>query len=52
MKVKTKVVIMTFKEYKDFEEVASDKKYARNVSYYDPSKGWVLDLENKIPDNK
>lgn len=39
--------IMTFKEYADYEEVASKEKYRRNVSYYNPTEGWVLDLRRK-----
>lgn len=43
------MTIMTFREYKDFVREASKDEYQRNVSYYDPSKGWVLDLNHKIP---
>lgn len=39
--------ILTFKEYSEFNRVASNQEYSRNVSFYDPSKGWVLDLERK-----
>lgn len=40
--------MMTFKEYKDFQREAVKEQYKRNVSYYDPTKGWVLDLNRKI----
>lgn len=40
--------IQTFKEYADFVREASKAEYKRNVSYYDPTKGWVLDLSRKI----
>lgn len=39
--------IMTFKEYADYEKVASKEKYRRNVSYYNPTEGWMLDLRRK-----
>lgn len=39
--------ILTFKEYAEFNRVASSEKYSRNVSFYDPVKGWVLELERK-----
>jgi hypothetical protein len=39
--------ILTFKEYSEFNRVASNEEYSRNVSFYDPVKGWVLDLERK-----
>lgn len=41
--------ILTFKEYAEFNRVASNEKYSRNVSFYDPVKGWVLELERKPP---
>ena len=40
--------IMTFQEYNEFEKLALKEQYRRNVSYYDPCKGWVLDLSRKI----
>jgi hypothetical protein len=40
--------ILTFKEYAEFNRVASSEQYSRNVSFYDPMKGWVLDLSRKI----
>lgn len=40
--------IMTFREYKDFDKESSKEEYRRNISYYDPTKGWVLDLSHKI----
>ena len=40
--------LMTFREYKDFNREASKTQYQRNVSYYDPTQGWVLDLNHKI----
>lgn len=40
--------MMTFKEYADLARFASNDKYRRNVTYYDPCKGWVLDLTRKI----
>jgi hypothetical protein len=39
---------MTFKEYKDFENVAGQQEYRNNVTYYDPTKGWIIDLKRKI----
>jgi hypothetical protein len=38
--------IMTFKEFADLAVAAKDKNMP-NVSYYDPTKGWVLALESK-----
>jgi len=42
--------ILTFKEYSEFNRVASNEEYSRNVSFYDPVKGWVLDLNRKQED--
>jgi hypothetical protein len=42
------MTIMTFKEYKDFEREAVKEQYRRNVSYYDPMRGWVLDTSWKL----
>lgn len=44
--------ILTFKEYSEFNSVADTESYRRNVSFYDPSKGWVLDLSRKIKEHK
>ena len=38
--------IMTFKEFADLAAVARDKNVP-DISYYDPTKGWVLALESK-----
>jgi hypothetical protein len=38
--------IMTFKEFADLAVAAKDKNIP-NVSYYDPTKGWVLTFESK-----
>ena len=40
--------VMTFREYADFTKEAQKEQYQRNVSYYDPQRGWVLDLSRKI----
>lgn len=42
--------ILTFKEYAEFDRVASKEKYKRNVSFFDPTEGWVLDLHKKKAD--
>lgn len=42
------MAIMTFREYNDFDKFCENKKFQRNVSYYDPQKGWILDLDHKI----
>lgn len=42
------MTIMTFREYKDFDREARKEEYKHNVSYYDPMRGWVLDLDRKI----
>ena len=42
--------ILTFKEYTDFIKVAGEEQYRRNVSFYNPQEGWVLDLSRKIKD--
>ena len=39
--------ILTFREYQEFDRVSSKEEYRRNISYYDPQKGWVLDLGKK-----
>lgn len=39
--------ILTFKEYAEFDRVASKERYKRNVSFFDPVEGWVLDLHKK-----
>jgi hypothetical protein len=44
--------ILTFKEYSEFLAVAENESYRRNVSYYDPMKGWILDLSRKIKESK
>lgn len=44
--------ILTFKEYSEFQSVANNEEYRRNVSFYDPRKGWVLDLSRKIKEHK
>jgi len=42
--------ILTFKEYSEFNRIASKEEYSRNVSFYDPVKGWILDLGRKTED--
>jgi hypothetical protein len=44
--------IMTFKEYDEFNKVSSEEQYRRNVTYYDPMEGWVIDLKRKAKDFK
>ena len=39
--------ILTFKEYNEFERVANNSKYKRNISFYNPMECWVLDLHRK-----
>ena len=42
--------IMSFKEYADFNRAASSEQYKRNVTYYDPCQGWVIDVRRKTSD--
>lgn len=44
--------ILTFREYSEFLSVANKEDYRWNVSFYDPSKGWVLDLSRQIKEQK
>jgi hypothetical protein len=39
--------LMTFKEYSDFLRVAEQTEFRENISYYDPTKGWVLNVRRK-----
>lgn len=38
---------MTFLEYSEFERISSKEDFKRNISFYDPTKGWVLDPNKK-----
>jgi hypothetical protein len=44
--------LMTFKEYDEFNKVSSEEQYRRNVTYYDPMEGWIIDLKRKAKDFK
>ncbi|MCA6385519.1 MAG: hypothetical protein IM620_18740 [Cytophagales bacterium] len=39
--------IMTFKEYSQMMDAALFRYEENNISYYDPTKGWVLTFESK-----
>lgn len=43
--------IMTFKEYSQMMEAALYRYDQSNISYYDPTKGWVLTF-NETKKNK
>ena len=40
--------LMTFREYSDFDRTCSHPKYKRNITYYDPTEGWVIDLSRVV----
>jgi hypothetical protein len=35
--------LLTFREYSEFDMAGSDDKLKDVISYFDPTKGWVLD---------
>jgi len=39
---------MSFLEYSEFETISNEPRFKRNVSYFDPTKGWVINPNRYI----